>query len=187
MDDVLSIVSQHLLSQSHDPVSLLAFVKLQATSRSVWQRYRHDTALWRRLMEALPQWSLPEHMGLRRRAITGIKLLHGRCIACDGRAPRVFMAFQARLCGGCCRRLLVSDVELAWHHGLLDAANPPPPYIVRWIGNIRVRFFLRQHLSLLLCRNPPTKPSRSRAIACMQRWPGVGKEEVGRLLLRMGL
>jgi hypothetical protein len=62
----------------------------------------------------LPRWSLPEHMGLRRRAITGIKLLHGKCIACDGRATRVFMAFQARICGRCCFRLLISDAELAW-------------------------------------------------------------------------
>jgi hypothetical protein len=112
-------------------------------------------------------------MGLRRRAITGIKLLHGRCIACDGRAQRVFMAFQARLCGRCCHRLLVSDVELAWRHGVLRLPEPPPPYIVRYLGQTRVRFFLRQHIVLRL--GAPLRRSQSHAYECMRRWPGVGR------------
>ena len=178
MDDTLLLIAEHLLLLSQ-PTALLAFVKLQATSRAVWHRYRHDTALWRRLMAGLPQWSLPEHMGLRRRAITGIKLLHGKCIACDGRAARVFMAFQARLCGRCCRLLLVSDVELAWRHGLLLLGGGLPPYVVRYVGNTRVRFFLRQHLGPL--RRRPPLPLSSLTF----HWPGVGGEEVSCLLQRM--
>jgi hypothetical protein len=192
MDDALLLVAEHLLLlSSHHPPSassaLLAFVKLQATSRAVWQRYRHDTALWRRLMDGLPRWSLPEHMGLRRRAITGIKLLHGKCIACNGKAARVFMAFQARLCSRCCCSLLVSDVELAWRHGLFlpDAARPSLPYIVRYVGNTRVHFFLRQHLGPHMLRHQDRRTQLSKAIACMRRWPGVGKAEIGRLLERM--
>ena len=67
MDDALVLVSEQLLWQNADPAALLAFVKLQATSRSVWRRYRYDIALWRRIGQSLPQWSLPEHMGPRRR------------------------------------------------------------------------------------------------------------------------
>ena len=66
MNDTLILVSESLLL-SNSPDSLLAFVKLQATSRAVWLHYRHDTELWKRLGACLPQWSLPEHMGLRRR------------------------------------------------------------------------------------------------------------------------
>ena len=172
------------LALAPDAAALLAFVKLQAASRDVWRRYLHDAALWRRLMDGLPRWSLPEHMGLRRRAITGIKLLHGKCIACDGRAQRVFMAFQARLCCRCCHRLLVSDVELAWRHGVLRLPEPPLPYIVRYIGDTRVRFFLRQHLHRL---GPHRRiaASPSHAYECMRRWPGVGRVHVIWLLERM--
>ena len=180
MEDALILIAEHLLSTPNDPPSLLAFVKLQATHRSVWLHYRNDAALWKRLIETLPRWSLPEHMGLRRRAITGIKLLHGKCIACDGRATRVFMAFQARICGRCCFRLLISDAELAWRYGLLD---PPPslPYIVRYLGHTRIRFFLRQHLSLR--KQAPL--TRERLLECARRWPGVGSREVCGLLDRM--
>ena len=37
MDDALVLVSEQLLRQNADPAALLAFVKLQATSRSVWR------------------------------------------------------------------------------------------------------------------------------------------------------
>ena len=67
MNDALILIAERLLSQPTDTASLLAFVKLQATHRAVWLHYRHDTTLWRRLNEGLPRWSLPEHMGLRRR------------------------------------------------------------------------------------------------------------------------
>jgi hypothetical protein len=183
MEDALILIAEHLLSNPTDPLSLLAFVKLQATHRSVWLHYRHDNDLWKRLNSALPRWSLPEHMGLRRRAITGIKLLHGKCIACDGKATRVFMAFQARICGRCCCRLLISDAELAWRYGLPD---PPgnPPYIVRYLGHTRVRFFMRQHLAGV--KKLKQKPlTRERLLDCMRRWPGVGSREVCGLLDRM--
>jgi len=181
MNDVLLLIAEHLLSRPTDPLSLLTFVKLQATHRSVWLHYRNDVALWKRLNEGLPRWSLPEHMGIRRRTITGIKLLHGKCIACNGKATRVFMAFQARICRGCCLRLLISDAELAWRYGVLD---PPDtlPYIVRYMGHVRVRFFMRQHLLMALKQQPLTKP---RLIECARRWPGVGSREVCGLLNRM--
>ena len=67
MDDVLGIVAERLVAYPTDPVALFAFVKLQATCRGVWLRYRADADTWRRLGAILPQWSLPEHMGLRRR------------------------------------------------------------------------------------------------------------------------
>jgi hypothetical protein len=120
--------------------------------------------------------------GCRRRAITGIKLLHGKCIACDGKATRVFMAFQARICGRCCCRLLISDAELAWRYGLPD---PPgnPPYIVRYLGHTRVRFFMRQHLTGAKLKQKPL--TRERLLDCMRRWPGVGSREVCGLLDRM--
>ena len=172
MNDILILVSEVLLAQPADPASLLAFVKLQATHRAVWLRYRHDTALWRRLNDALPKWSLPEHMGLRRRVITGIKLLHGRCIACNGPAPRVFMAFQARICRACARRLLVSDFELAWTYGVLD---PHAPYLVRYIRNVRVRFFMKQHLNV---PRQPADLSEPQARECMRRWPGISRDHV---------
>jgi hypothetical protein len=120
-------------------------------------------------------------MGLRRRAITGIKLLHGRCIACNGKATRVFMAFQARICGRCCCRLLISDAELAWRYGLFDSLDALP-YIVRYLGHTRVRFFMRQHLLTELKQKPLT---RERLLECTRRWPGVGSREVRALLERM--
>ena len=182
MEDALILIAEHLLSNPTDPLSLMAFVKLQATHRAVWLHYRYDTDLWKRLNSSLPRWSLPEHMGLRRRAITGIKLLHGRCIACNGMATRVFMAFQARICGRCCGRLLISDAELAWRYGL---PNPPgdPPYIVRYLGHTRVRFFMRQHLPGAKLKQKQL--TRERLLDCMLRWPGVGSREVCGLLDRM--
>jgi len=182
MDDVLIVVSQFLLSRPTDPCSLLAFVKLQATHRAVWLRYRNDHNLWRILGSSLPKWSLPPHMGLRRRVITGIKLLLGKCIACGGKANRVFMAFQARFCKRCCHSLLISDFELAWGHGLEHAA---PPYIVRYMDETRVLFFMRQHLGAL----PPmetVKLTREQVHAFMQRWPGMNREHIRKMVDRMG-
>lgn len=176
MDDVLPLIAQWLVLRADDPVALLAFVKLQATSRCVWLRYRHDAELWRRLGVCLPAWSLPEHMGLRRRVMTGIKLMHTRCIACGGKASRVFMAFQARICRACCHRLLVSDHELAWTFGLAHSA---PPYIVRYAGPTRVRFFMRQHLRL------PTQPARltrEQVYAYMRQWPGLHRGHIRQLI-----
>jgi hypothetical protein len=109
----------------------------------------------------------------------GIKLLHGKCIACNGKATRVFMAFQARICGKCCRRLLVSDVELAWTSGIDHSS---PPYIVRYIGSTRVLFFMRQHLRL----RSHVRLTREGIFAIMQRWPGVGRNEIRRLIDQMG-
>ena len=91
------------------------------------------------------------------------------------------MAFQARLCGPCCRRLLVSDVELAWKHGL----EPPAaslPYIVRYVGDTRVRFFMRQHLRN---RKHPIRLSREQVFAYTRRWPGLGPCHIQYLLDRM--
>ncbi len=182
MDDVLLLVAHTLLhARPVDPQSLIAFVKLQATHRAVWKHYRHDHELWRALGASLPQWSLPPHMGLRRRVITGIKLLVGRCIACGGRANRVFMAYQARLCRGCCHRLLVSDFELAWGYGVERAS---PPYIVRYIGETRVLFFMRQHLPKL--PESVVRLTRRQVRDYMRRWPGVNREHIRRLVDRMG-
>ena len=142
MDDVLIIVAQSLVS-CNDPASLIAFVKLQSTHRAVWLHYKNDHVLWRSLVARLPKWSLPPHMGLRRRAITGIKLLKSRCVGCGGPANRVFMAFQARMCGRCCHRTFVSDFELAWSCGVEHVS---PPYIARYIGETRVLFFMRRHV-----------------------------------------
>ena len=180
MDDVMILVSQYLLSNPSSADSLNAFVKLQATHRGVWLRYKHDTVLWRSLSARLPRWSLPPHMGLRRRVITGIKLLLPRCVVCGGSAARVFMAFQARLCGRCCKKVLVSDFELAWCHGVVLAS--PPPYIARYIGQTRVLFFMRQHLHFM-----PSQPALTcgQAIEFMRRWPGVTRAHVRLLVERM--
>ena len=178
MDDVLILVSQFLLSSS-SPASLNAFVELQATHRAVWLRYKHDHVLWHSLNARLPKWSLPPHMGLRRRVITGIKLLLPRCVACGRPANRVFMAFQARLCGRCCHRVLVSDFELAWVYGVEHAA---PPYVVRYVGETRVLFFMRQHL-LRLQRRLPT---RAQVASFVRKWPGITREHVRMLVDRMG-
>jgi hypothetical protein len=77
MDDILQIIVTQYLLQSTDITSLLAFVRLQATHRPTWLRYKNDRALWLRLGACLPKWSLPEHLGIRRRVITGIKLMLG--------------------------------------------------------------------------------------------------------------
>ena len=183
MDDILHIITtQHLLSNPTDPTSLLAFVRLQATHRPTWLRYKNDRALWLRLEAGLPKWSLPEHLGLRRRVITGIKLLLGKCIACHGYAPRVFMAFQARFCRRCCLRLLISDYELAWGHGI----QPPPrdtAFIVRYCGNVRVRFYLKQHLTL----PPPecVKLTYAQVGRFYAEWPGLRLEDVKAVVNRM--
>jgi len=189
MDDTLHlIVANHLLTESPAPsiTSLLAFVKLQAIHRPTWLRYRHDRALWERLSSLLPRWSLPEHMGLRRRVITGIKLLYGRCIACGAPAPRVFMAFQARLCRACCHRLLVSDMQLAWGHGVEEADLAGVPFIVRYHGGaVRVRFYLRQHV---MGQMRPQEGVRLTAEQCWRfrvAWPGMEPRDVRALVERM--
>ena len=183
MDDILLLIASTLLSHAPCPTSLLAFVKLQATHRSVWLRYRHDKPLWEKLLLTLPKWSLPPHMGLRRRVITGIKLLSGKCLACDGPAPRVFMAFQARFCRRCCHKLLVSDHELAWRYGIVR--EPNAPFIVRFYkGVVRVRFYLRQHLHLKL-KAPWQPPSREQAFVFNQRWGALRAVHVHELLVQM--
>ena len=190
MDDALHlIVTNHLLCTVSPPstLSLLAFVKLQAIHKPTWLRYRHDRAFWERLATLLPRWSLPEHMGLRRRVITGIKLMYGKCIACGAPAPRVFMAFQARICRQCCHKLLVSDMELAWGHGI-EEGNPllEMPFIVRYHAEcIRVRFYLRQHLAGKL---EPVENIRLTAEQCTRfrgAWPGMEPSHVRRLIDRM--
>jgi hypothetical protein len=183
MDDTIHlIVANHLLLSSPSAASLLAFVKLQAIHRPTWLRYRHDRALWERLATLLPRWSLPAHMGLRRRVITGIKLLHGKCIACSAPAPRVFMAFQARFCRRCCLRLLISDYELAWRHGI----QPPPrdtAFIVRYCGNVRVRFYLKQHL--VLPSPECVKLTYAQVYKFYAEWPGFRLEDVKKVIDRM--
>ena len=89
------------------------------------------------------------------------------------------MAFQARICVRCCHRLLVSDVELAWRYGL---DSPSAPFIVRYIGHTRVRFFMRQHLR---CRRGDAL-STEQMQSYARRWPGVGALHVRALLDRMG-
>lgn len=176
--------------QQPTATALLAFVKLQAIHRPTWLRYRHDRPFWERLSRFLPRWSLPEHMGLRRRVITGIKLLYGRCIACGAPAPRVFMAFQARICRPCCHRLLISDMEMAWGHGVEPdgAALAGMPFIVRYhAGSVRVRFYLRQHVAARLVR-PPQHTARITADQCarfMRAWPGMRPRHLKALIDRM--
>ena len=181
MDDVLLLLASTLLTQT--PPSLLAFIKLQATHRGVWLRYKDDRALWTRLERTLPKWSLPPHMGLRRRVISGIKLLSTNCHSCAGPAPRVFMAFQARFCRRCCHRLLISDFELAWVHGV---TNPPnAAYIVRFVGdNLRVRFFLRQHLPKSLLQRHKT-PSPEEKFRYSKLWRGLSAAHVRKLINHM--
>jgi hypothetical protein len=182
MDDVLHLIVARLL-QSADPVSLLAFVRLQATHRPTWLKYRDDRALWLSLGVTLPKWSLPEHMGLRRRVITGIKLMLGKCIACHGPAPRVFMAFQARFCRKCCHGLLVSDFELAWRHG----TQPPSAaaFIVRYAGTVRVRLYLRQHLRGVMTPPERVRLTRAQVDRYRSEWPGLTLEHIKAVINRM--
>jgi len=189
MDDSLHlIVINHLLNDPTPSVtSLLAFIKLQAIHRPTWLRYRHDRAFWERIAVLLPRWSLPEHMGLRRRVITGIKLMYGKCIACGGAAPRVFMAFQARLCRSCCHRLLVSDMELAWGHGV-DEENPvlKMPFIVRYHEDrIRVRFYLRQHMVGKLLPEERVKLTAEQCDRFRRTWPAMEPKDLKALVDRM--
>ena len=191
MDDAWLLVVDRLLLAAPDETtaaneSLLAFVKLQAVHRGTRQRFLHDRALWSRLEAQLPRWSLPEHLGLRRRVLTGVKLVAiPGCLACRGPAPRVFVAFQGRLCRRCCGRVLVSDHELAWRHGVVvppDAAALP--FIARYTAatNVRVRFFLRAHLLVLGRR----VVASSLAVASYRsRWPSVGAADVGALVRRL--
>lgn len=175
MDDVLLIIANRLLADP-SPLNLLAFVMLQATHRSVWIRFKHDRELWSRLLALTPKWSLPEHLGLRRRAITSIKLLSGQCVACRGFAPRVFVSIQARLCRPCCRRLMVSDFHLAWHYGVVD---PRAAFVARYTdGNVRVRFYLRRDLKL---REPAKHLSSAQRADFARRWPGVRSVDVWRI------
>ena len=182
MDDVLALVANNLLTHFATPTSLLAFVKLQATHRGTWLLYRHDRALWERLQSTLPKWSLPPHMGLRRRVIAGIKLLFGNCLACHGPAPRVFMAFQARFCRRCCHKLLISDHELAWRYRV--TSDPNAPYIVRYYqGRVRVRFYLKQHLRL---KTPSYKrPSPEQQFHYDRTWPGLRAAQIHELINQM--
>jgi hypothetical protein len=190
MDDMLHhIVVSHLLGESSpSTTSLLAFVKLQAIHRPTWLRFRHDRVFWERIALLLPRWSLPEHMGLRRRVITGIKLMYGKCIACGGPAPRVFMAFQSRLCRVCCHRLLVSDMELAWGHGV-DEDSPvltPMPFIVRYHDDrIRVRFYMRQHLVGMLNPEECVKLTAEQCARFRRAWPAMEPRHVKALIDRM--
>lgn len=189
MDDTLHlIVINHILGEpAPSTTALLAFVKLQAIHRPTWLRYRHDRDFWERLANLMPKWSLPEHMGLRRRVITGIKLLYGKCIACGDSAPRVFMAFQARICRTCCHRLLVSDMELAWGHGI-DEDNPilRMPFIVRYHGsNIRVRFYLRQHMTGKLEPQECVRLTVDQCARYMKAWPAMEPQHVKALIDRM--
>jgi hypothetical protein len=184
MDDIIQIIVTQYLLQSTDITSLLAFVRLQATHRPTWLRYKNDRALWLRLGACLPKWSLPEHLGIRRRVITGIKLMLGKCIACYGHAPRVFMAFQARFCRKCCHRLLISDFELAWRHGV----QPPPEgiaFIVRYAGQVRVRLYLKQHLKGVMTPPEHVRLTRNQMNRFLVDWPGLRLEHIKAVINRM--
>ena len=181
MDDVLILICNNLLTTTPTPSALLAFVKLQATHRGIWLLYRNNRALWEKLERTLPKWSLPPHMGLRRRVIAGIKLLFSNCHACAGPAPRVFMAFQSRFCRRCCHRLMISDHELAWRHGVTD--EPRAAFVVKYYGGkVRVKFYLRKHLAKELPYHRPTPEQR---FAYHRMWSGLGAQHVRQLLNQM--
>ena len=184
MDDVLALVASNLISDPSSHTSLIAFVKLQATHRGIWLLYRHDKAMWERLQATLPKWSLPPHMGLRRRVIAGIKLLFSNCLVCHGPAPRVFMAFQARFCRKCCHKLLISDHELAWRHHI--TYEPNAPYIVRHFqGRVRVRFYLKQHLRPKLLKAPYKRPSPEQQFHYDRAWPGLRAAHIHEIINQM--
>ena len=179
MEDVLQVVvSQHLLlSGPPCTASLLAFVKLLATHRGLWLRYRTDRPLWTRLEGlVVPRWILPQHMGQRRRVITSIRLMSGLCIGCSKPDCHVYMAFQSRICRTCFRRLLISDFELAWTHGFTPDAGGVP-FISRFVKGVCIRLYLKSHLSV----PSGTRLSLAHCRAYQKRWPGINIGDVCKL------
>jgi hypothetical protein len=76
--------------------------------------------------------------------------------------------------------MLVSDFELAWHHGI--TAPNDVAFIVKYVGEVRVRFFLRQHLRPL----PSDVVLSWHQVRLFQRlWPGVHRGHVEALVRRM--
>jgi hypothetical protein len=55
MEDALLLIAEHLLSNPDDNMSLLAFVKLQATHPSVWLHYRNDVVVQKLLNSTYPR------------------------------------------------------------------------------------------------------------------------------------
>ena len=97
------------------------------------------------------------------------------------------MAFQARMCRVCCHRLLVSDMELAWGHGI-DDDNPvlKMPFIVRYHdNNVRVRFYLRQHVSGNLEPQECVRLTGDQCVRFMKAWPAMEPRHVKALIDRM--
>ncbi len=63
--------------------------------------------------------------------------------------------------------------------------HPSPPYIMRYVGDTGVRFFLRQHA--LQGRRPTMAHlTRDQARRFARRWPLITRGEIGRLVDRMG-
>ncbi len=108
----------------------------------------------------------------------------GKCISCHSHAPRVFMAFQARFCRKCCHRLLVSDFELAWRHGV---QSPPPStaFIVRYAGAVRVRLYLKQHLRGIMTPPERVRLTRGQVARFLAEWPGLRLEHIKAVINRM--
>ena len=178
MDDVLHVVvSSYLLLLSPPPTpALLAFVRLLATHRGLWLRYRTDRALWLRLEASIPRWILPEHMGIRRRVITSIRLMGGLCVGCSKPDSHIYMAFQSRICRGCFRRLLISDFELAWTHGFTPKAGVP--FISRFVKGVCIRLYLRSHIHSSILLRPENRLSLAQCRDYQRRWPGINIGDV---------
>ena len=179
MEDVLQVVvSQHLLHNGPPcTAALLAFVKLLATHRGLWLRYRMDRALWTRLEASIPRWILPQHMGQRRRVITSIRLMSGVCVGCSKPDCHVYMAFQSRICRNCFRRLLISDFELAWTHGFTPDAGVP--FISRFVKGVCVRLYFKSHLSVRA--DTSSRLSLADCRAYQKRWPDINIGDVCKL------
>ena len=178
MDDVLHVVvSQYLLLNTpYTTPALLAFVRLLATHRGLWLRYHADRALWTRLEASIPRWILPEHMGIRRRVITSIRLMGGLCVGCSKPDCHVYMAFQSRICRHCFRRLLISDFELAWTHGFTPDASVP--FISRFVKGVCIRLYLKSHIPQSTLLRSDSSLSLAQCRNYQRRWPDINISDV---------
>jgi hypothetical protein len=76
--------------------------------------------------------------------------------------------------------MLISDFELAWHHG----TEPPSgvAFVVKYIGEVRVRFYLRQHIGRL---KENAALTWSQVAMFQQTWPGIHRGHVDKLIEKM--
>lgn len=118
MNDVLCIITETYVNKLTDLMYAEAFVKMQAVSRVIRNKYMNDSDVWMCLLARYKprNMRLPRHMGLRRKAMYLVRVLVNKCGSCAEcvkvTSAILCTAFNMVLCRPCFTRVMIADDEL---------------------------------------------------------------------------